>query len=299
MNITIARAGLLLAFVATPVLADEDYYEKMDAAPDGLVQIENVAGDIEVSGTDAEEVEVSARLGDAVEELIFERDGDRILIRVEVEGGNGGWGWGSRDGSAELQIRVPEASDLRIEAVSSDVSISSVNGRLDVESVSGDIEIESAAPALEATSMSGDVQFEGDGQTTDVELTSVSGDVMIRDISGDVHATSVSGSVELSLGQVGRLRTQSTSGDVSARAELMADARVEIETVSGEIELSLRGEHGGEYELSTFSGDLDNCFGPMAERRRYSPGRDLKFREGDGERDVRLSTMSGSITLCN
>ncbi|MEE4300001.1 MAG: DUF4097 family beta strand repeat-containing protein [Pseudomonadales bacterium] len=299
MNRTIARAGLLVAVLAGPASADEDYHERLDAAPDGLVQIENVAGEIEVRGTDASEVEVSARLGEAVEELIFERDGDRILIKVEVRGGNGGWGWGSRDGSAELQVSVPEASDLRIEAVSSDISVFAVNGRLGIESVSGDIEIASASPALEATSMSGDVEFEGDGQTADAEITSVSGDVTIRDIGGEVHATSVSGSVELSLGEVSRLRAQSTSGDLSARVRLLADARVELETVSGEIELELGGARDGDYELSTFSGDLDNCFGPRAERRRYSPGRDLKFREGDGERDVRISTMSGSITLCD
>lgn len=299
MNRTIARAGLLLAVVAGPVGADEDYYRKLEAAPDGLVEIENVSGDIEVRGTDADEVEVSARLGEGVEELIFEREGNVVTIRVEVDGGGGGWGWGGRDGSAEMEIRVPRGSDLRIEAVSSDVSVSGVDGRLDVESVSGDIEIGSAAEALDASSMSGDVEFDGKGQIAVAEVTSVSGDVRISDIGGDVHATSVSGSVELSLGAVDRLRAQSTSGDLSARVELTVDARVDLETVSGEIELSLIGDRSGDYELSTFSGDLDNCFGPRAERRRYSPGRDLKFREGEGSRDVRMSTMSGSITLCD
>lgn len=299
MNTTIARAGLLLAFVAVPALADEDYHETLDAAPDGLVEIENVAGDIEVRGTDAAEVEVSARLGEGVEALIFEREGAVVTIRVEVDGSGGGWGWGGRDGSADLLVRVPQGSDLRIEAVSSDVSVSGVDGRLDVESVSGDIEIESASPTLDATSMSGDVEFEGDGQLADAEITSVSGDVRVHDIGGDVHATSVSGGVELELGEVDRLRAQSTSGDLSVRAKLTADARVDLETVSGEIDLSLEGERDGDYTLGTFSGDLDNCFGPKAERRRYAPGRDLKFREGDGRRVVRISTMSGSIRLCD
>lgn len=299
MNTTIARAGLLAAFVAAPALADEDYYKKLDASPDGLVEIENVAGDIEIRGTDASEVEVSARLGEGVEELIFEREGDVITIKVEVGGNSGGWGWGGRDGSAEMEIRVPRGSDLRIDAVSSDVEVSGVDGRIDVESVSGDVDIDSAAALLEAMSMSGSVSFTGDGQTANVELTSVSGDVTVRDIGGELHATSVSGDVELDLLVISRLRAQSTSGDVTARAELTEDARVELESVSGEIDLALKGERGGDYSLSTFSGDLDNCFGPEAERRRYSPGRDLKFREGEGARDVRMSTMSGSIKLCD
>ena len=263
----------------------------MTASPDGVVEIANVAGDIRVRGTDGDEVELAARLGDDVEELIFEREGDVIVIRVEVRNSSG-WGWGgSNDGSARL--------DVRVEAVSSDVSVSGVDGRLDVESVSGDIEIESGATRLDLTTMSGDVNIDGSGQTATASLTSVSGDVMARDLSGDIHSTSVSGEVELDLGTVTRLRAQSTSGDVTARAALAPDARVEIETVSGEADLGLNGAKDGDYALSTFSGDLDNCFGPEAERRRYSPGRSVKFRHGDGERDVRMSTMSGSIRLCD
>ena len=300
--IALACLGTLNALPAvTPAaFAGEDFEDKMAASPDGVVEIANVAGDIRVRGTDGDEVELSARLGDDVEELIFEREGDVIVIRVEVRNSNGwGWGGGGNDGSARLDIRVPRTNDVRVEAVSSDVSVSGVDGRLDVESVSGDIEIESGATRLDLTTMSGDVNIDGSGQTATASLTSVSGDVVARDLGGDIHSTSVSGEVELDLGTVTRLRAQSTSGDVTARAALSADARVEIETVSGEADLGLAGAKDGDYALSTFSGDLDNCFGPDAERRRYSPGRSLKFRHGDGERDVRMSTMSGSIRLCD
>lgn len=300
--IALACLGTLSALPAvTPTaFADEDFEDKMAASPDGVVEIANVAGDIRVRGTDGDEVELSARLGDDVEELIFEREGDVIVIRVEVRNSSGwGWGGGGNDGSARLDVRVPRTNDVRVEAVSSDVSVSGVDGRLDVESVSGDIEIESGATRLDLTTMSGDVNIDGSGQTVTASLTSVSGDVVARDLGGDIHSTSVSGEVELDLGTVTRLRAQSTSGDVTARAALSRDARVEIETVSGEADLGLTGAKDGDYELSTFSGDLDNCFGPEAERRRYSPGRSLKFRHGDGERDVRMSTMSGSIRLCD
>ena len=299
--IALACLGTLSALPAfTPTaFADEDFEDKMTASPDGVVEIANVAGDIRVRGTDGDEVELAARLGDDVEELIFEREGDVIVIRVEVRNSSG-WGWGGgNDGSARLDVRGPRTNDVRVEAVSSDVSVSGVDGRLDVESVSGDIEIESGATRLDLTTMSGDVNIDGSGQTATASLTSVSGDVVARDLGGDIHSTSVSGEVELDLGTVTRLRAQSTSGDVTARAALAPDARVEIETVSGEADLGLNGAKDGDYALSTFSGDLDNCFGPEAERRRYSPGRSVKFRHGDGERDVRMSTMSGSIRLCD
>ena len=301
VNGTIACAGVLLAVASGPAAADRDYRESLDAAPDGVVEIGNVAGDIEIRGTDGTVVEVVGRLGDDVEEVIFERDGDVITLRVEVRGNGGGWGsgWGGNDGSADLEIRLPRMSDVRVEAVSSDVVVRDVDGRLDVESVSGDIEIESGASAVDVTTMSGEVRFEGSGQVADVTLASVSGDVVASDLAGEVHMSSVSGEVELDLGEVSRLRAQSTSGDLSARATLLPGARVEMETVSGSAELSIRGDRDGDYSLSTFSGDLDNCFGPEPERRRFSPGRSVKFREGSGDRDVHLSSMSGSIRLCD
>jgi DUF4097 and DUF4098 domain-containing protein YvlB len=305
MNTKVGRkiigcTGLALAVASGPAAADRDYYEKLDAAPDGVVEIGNVAGDIEIRGTDASEVEVVGRLGDDVEEVIFERDGDVIVLRVEVRSNGGGWrnGWGG-DGSADLEIRVPRMSDVRVEAVSSDVVVSDVDGRLDVESVSGDIEISSGATAIDVTTMSGEVSFEGNGQTADASLASVSGDVVASGLGGELHMSSVSGEVELELGEITRLRAQSTSGDLSARATLAPGARVQMETVSGSAELSIEGDRAGDYSLSTFSGDLDNCFGPEAERRRFSPGRSVKFREGDGDRDIHLSSMSGSIRVCD
>ena len=297
-HVLVAASVALALGLAPAALADDDFYQTLEAAPDGLVEIYNVAGRIQVQGTDSNEVEVSARFEDGVKEVVFEREGDVTVIRVEVEKQGRGWGRGW-DGDARLEVRIPRTSDLFVEAVSADVSVGGVDGRLDLSSVSGDIEIESRTPSLEAKTMSGDVGFSGSGQDVVAALASVSGDVGVYDVGGDVHTSSVSGELVLELRAVSRLRAQSTSGDVAAKAQLMNNARVELETVSGEAQLRIEGDRGGDYTLSTFSGDLENCFGPEPEERRYSPGRSVKFREGSGDRTVNVSSMSGSIVVCD
>jgi DUF4097 and DUF4098 domain-containing protein YvlB len=288
---TLTAVGL--ALVGAGAGADERIDRSLPAAADGRVEISNVSGEIRVYGTDDDEVHLRAEVGDGVEEVIFEADGERIVIRVEmVDGARHG-------GSVEMDVSVPRGSALDIDAVSSDVTVRDVDGRLVISTLSGDIELATGSRDLEVGTMSGDVGFRGDDQDGIAALSSVSGDVVMRGFSGEIRSESVSGDVEAVLGTARRIRAQSTSGDVRITAALTPDARVDMETVSGEVGLSLAGGRAGEYRLETFSGDLENCFGPEPEERRWSMGSTLEFREGDGGATVNLSSMSGSVQLCD
>ena len=75
-RLTVSVLGLLLA---TPLIAEE-VDRTLDAAPDGDVDISNIAGSVTVQGWSRSEVEVTGTLGRNVEELIFERDGKNVTI---------------------------------------------------------------------------------------------------------------------------------------------------------------------------------------------------------------------------
>ena len=97
---------LAIGLVSMPVVADEEVNRTIDASDDGYIEIFNTSGNIEVTGWSRDSVEVHAVLGDSVEELIVEREGNEILIRVEVP--NRHWG----DIEADLEINVPEGSTI-------------------------------------------------------------------------------------------------------------------------------------------------------------------------------------------
>jgi hypothetical protein len=87
---------------------------------------------------------------------------------------------------------------------------------------------------------------------------------------------------------------------VGLEGKLSARASVDGETISGEFRLDMKSEGGYRYEVSSFSGDIDNCFDKEAERAsRYGPGTRLLGSRGDGKGEVRLKTMSGDITICD
>ena len=127
------------------------------------------------------------------------------------------------------------------------------------------------------SSVSGDIAVSGvQGQ---VRAESVSGDVSVKDVSGLVSASSVSGDVEAEirhLGGAGDMKFSSVSGDVRVKAPNDTDAVV---------------------EMSSLSGSLDTNFPIQIEEKQTGPGHSAHGRLGAGSSTLRLSTVSGDVSL--
>ena len=145
--------ALLGMFSATTVVATE-INESMDAATDGTVSISNISGSVEVQGWSRNQVEITGDLGSDVEELVFQRDGDEIEIKVKSSRGN------SRDIESDLVVKVPLASSLEVNTVSADIDVAGLTGEQSLESVTGDIATEAFASDIEVNSVSGDPEVE-------------------------------------------------------------------------------------------------------------------------------------------
>jgi hypothetical protein len=67
--------------------------------------------------------------------------------------------------------------------------------------------------------------------------------------------------------------------------------------MSGTITVRNAGGLSAEWEVSTFSGDIDNEVGPAAERNsRYAPGRSVRFSTGGGA-EISLNSFSGRVKI--
>ncbi len=284
-------AGTLLAATAA---ADVEVDKRLDAAPDGFVEISNVAGLIEVRGWAENVVEVKGTLGDDVEELIFERDGDHVLIKVRVPRRHG------RDIDSDLFIRLPERSSIEVSGVSADIEVEGVLGDLSLQTVSGDVEVRDVSGDLEAASVSGDVKVTATGKDADTEAGTVSGDVTVTNAAGTIEVGSVSGDVTVDGGSFDSAELETVNGDLEFVAELRKGGDLSIESVNGTVDVEFTGQVSARFDVETFNGGIRNCFGPKPERTsRYSPGLGLSFTEGDGDGRVAIETLNGSIRICN
>jgi DUF4097 and DUF4098 domain-containing protein YvlB len=283
-------AGLLFAL---PAGADVEVDRTMDASPDGHVDITNISGSVEVNGWSRDEVEVTGTLGKNVEELVFERNGDKIIIKVKVPRRK------SRGIETELSVSVPEQSSIDVGAVSADIDVADVRGEQRLHTVSGDVETESTGGDVTAESVSGDVEVSGNRIDGETHASTVSGDVTLFRMAGSVSTETVSGDIVIDEGSFSRVDFSAVNGELVFQSELRKDGRLAAETVNGDVDIELVGDVSARIDVSTFNGRIRNCFGPEPKRTsKYAPGWNLSFTEGDGKGRIDISTMNGGVSLC-
>lgn len=282
----------LASLIVAPVLA-ADVDKMIDAAADGRVDISNIAGSVTISGWSRNAVEVTGTLGRNVEELIFERNGDKIIIKVKVSQRGG------RGIDSKLHINVPQNSSLDVGTVSADIDVEHVNGDQSLISVSGDVDTEHAGADIQVESFSGDIEIIGDGVEGEIETSTVSGKITLFRVAGIVSADSVSGDVIVDEGSFTRANLGSVSGNIVFQASLGEGGRLDIGTINGNVDVDFIGVVSARFEVETFNGGIRNCFGPKAKREsRFAPSLELEFTEGQGDGRVEISTMNGNVNIC-
>ncbi len=285
-------AALLLAGTACHA-AGRTFDRTVAADPHGTVEISSVSGKLRIIGWDKPEVAVHALLDAGVERVDVHTDKDRTVIKVVVPR------MSFRDADAALEVHVPKESEVQATAVSADLTSSQVLGPQSLKTVSGELRAELTAD-FEAKTVSGDMRLRGTRKPAEVRVSTVSGDITLDRAAGEVEATSVSGDVRLEVDPARGIRMHSTSGDLTFRGVLTHDATLEAETVSGDVSLHSGGQAGYEYEVSSFSGDIGNCFGRDAESTsRYGPGTRLSGTLGEGKARLRVKSMSGDVDICD
>jgi len=281
-----ALAGML---APAPALA-ENVDLRGEAAKDGVVVIENIAGSITVTGWDKGEITVTGTTGKDVERIDFETGRkSRIKVVYPKKSKN------IKEG-ANLEIHVPKGSRLEIECISADISVEGVKGEIEASSISGDVTITGECKEIDAESISGDVVVDGGAPETNLDC--VSGSLKARGGSAEVDAETVSGDIELDFEEYTGLSVGSVAGSAVVKGALDKDASVEIEMHSGDVTLILPGNVSADFEIETFSGDIKDAFGHEAHKTsKYAPGKELDFETGGGSARVRISTFSGDVII--
>lgn len=283
----------LLACAWSPAHAATSVDEHRAANPQGEVEIDNVAGSIDVQGWDKPEVAVTGTIGKDVERVDVTGDNNRTSVRVVLPKG---MHWNMSDGDAHLVIHVPANSSIYAHLVSSDLKVSAVHGALELQSVSGNISGDGGGD-LRANDVSGDIRFTATAARR-IEVKAISGSIVLTGGNTDIEASTVSGDVRLTLGTVSHARFKSVSGGLSAALTAAPDAQIDGESVSGDIKLNFAAEPSADFDVQTLSGDIDNCFGPKPVEPRHGPGKRLTFKTGDTSARIHLNTNSGEVRLC-
>lgn len=291
-RLILVSAGLLLATTARA----EDINETLDANADGKVEIYNTAGSVTVEGWSRNAVEVSGTLGEEVDEFIFEREDDTVVVKVKPKKGKSS---GGRSTSSYITVRVPQQSSIDVATISAEIDVEGVRGEQELQSVSGKVATQAFAAEIEVETVSGRIDVVGSGEEIEAELTTVSAGIEVQDLSGVIDLESVNGKLEIKGGSYSDAAMETVNGRIDFESNLREGGDLDIETVNGKVVVNFVGSLSAEVDINTFNGRINNCFGPKPERTsKYAPGWELSFTEGGGEGSVSISTLNGGVTLC-
>ncbi len=285
-------AGLLLAAQVNA----EEVNETLDAAADGTVEIYNTSGSVTVEGWPRNAVEVTGTLGEEVEEFVFERKGDTVVVKVKPIKGKRS---GGRSTSSYITVRAPQKSSIDVATISAEIDVEGVEGEQELQSVSGGISTTAFGADVEAETVSGSIDIAGSNTDTETELTTVSGSIAARDMAGTIDLESVNGKLDVAGGSFSDASLETVNGRIEFKANLREGGDLDIETVNGKVVVDFIGTLSAEIDVDTFNGGINNCFGPKPERTsKYAPGWELSFTEGGGDGSVSIATLNGGVKLC-
>lgn len=282
----------LLPVLSTVASAGEPVNLSLDADAKGEVSIEVVRGDVTVIGWEQNKVSVEGTRDDKSERFVFERQGNTIRIEDEVPNNL------NRGEGTKITVKIPRGNNLRVDLVSADLSVRDVAGRSDLASVSGNLKLDKLGHEVDAESVSGDIELRGAGR--DVSVESVSGNIYAHVTADRLRAESVSGDVKLlNEGSLKRGEFSSVSGDVRIESAITADTDIELESVSGNIELTARGEVNARIEAETGpGGDIVNQLTNDApDEAEFTGAESLDIKVGNGGGRIQASVVSGEIAF--
>ncbi len=129
----------------------------------------------------------------------------------------------------------------------------------------------------------------------EVRVNTVNGGVRVRSANGPVRANTVNGGVDVAT-SVGPVSAETVNGNVDARmSALQGNDDMDFKTVNGSVAIYVPASFDGRFRFDTVHGGIDSDF-PMTISGKWGP-RHASGTIGNGSRDIRASSVNGSIEL--
>jgi DUF4097 and DUF4098 domain-containing protein YvlB len=212
----------------------QDFHRTVPLSTNGRVSLNNVNGNVEITGWDRNEVQIDAvkkardqqRLDEARIEV--NTTGDSVEIKTHYP--EGLLSANNNPASVHYQLHVPQNARLD--------RVDLVNGSLTVERVSGE-----------------------------VSATLVNGKLRVDDLAGRADLSTVNGGIEAnyaSLNNVREIKLKSVNGAIELGLPDSPNAEIKASTVSGGIRTEFPLEVRGGYVGRNLTGTLGNGGAPIA-----------------------------------
>lgn len=284
---------LIAAFSCQLVFAaSSDIQQSLDATDATKLVVENSRGNLTLTGSDSEQVLVSGKVDSAAESLVFEQQGDAIVLKVIMPENKSFRGKSSSD----LSITLPKRLALEVKTVSASVEVSGLSKAVNIETVSGSVKCQNLLGGAKINSVSGELKLlQTDGT---LALSSVSGDIEVQSDATSVSISAISGDVQAKLSSIEQLKVTSVSGGITINGKVSEKPFVKLSSVTGEIALSLENPLNAKLDMQTGpGGDIINKLSDDTADASFISEKSLQLELGTSAGRVKMTTVSGALII--
>ncbi len=192
------------AFAASPNNVTEEFHKTVPLNATGRVSLENVNGNVEITGWDKNEVQIdavkSARDQERLEEAKIELDGsgDAVRIRTRYPEGH----TNNNPASVHYTLHVPAGAQLdKISLVNGSLEVAQVQGEVDASLVNGKLTAHDLAGRTKLSTVNGssNVEFRSLTNVSEIKISAVNGSINLvlpASPNAEISASSVNGSIK-------------------------------------------------------------------------------------------------------
>ncbi|MFC1726713.1 DUF4097 domain-containing protein [candidate division KSB1 bacterium] len=275
----------------------------------GYLYVKNVTGDIKVDSWNRKniEIDITKRGSRDDVEVVIDKRGNSFYVEVDYPDRDWRDKVFGRNNSASIHfnIKIPAKTELDLDNVTGDITISGINSRIEAGTVTGDLEIRDAEGNIYGKTTTGGITiFDIRGE---VDAHSTTGRIEIRN-TGDVDVHSTTGRIEVINSNGSNIMASITTGHIEIDlAKVDSRGRYEFKTTTGDIRLTIPKDAKADFTVKVKPKNLVSDFDLFDDRREKRSRRDdfsfdfsaRTFRgdlNGGGAR-IYLSSSHGDVDI--
>ena len=285
---------LPLAGSLSPLLAQRD--SSFAVARNAVVDITVRTGRLVVRGGSASTGAIRGRSGD----YQLRTTGVGVTLEATDEMRSRRTNSASGRNDATLELDLPRNVRLVISTASADVDVSGIEGDVEIRTTGGNVSLDDIGGRITLETLSGDIRLGGGSGSA--RVTTMSGDITLRGVRDEANVHTTSGDVLLAMDRAARVEVESISGDLTFDGSTTDDARLQLTTHSGDVTLRLPDNARGSIDLSTFNGEmtapgsLTRMPNSLTSSSRDRTGRRYEIG-GGGSTRFTISTFNGDVRV--
>lgn len=281
--------GLALSLVL-PAQAQTTAHRGQAVSREAAIRVFNLAGTVRVRAWDRDSVDVSAIVPKGAGELYLGGGYAGVKLGINPPAADGTF-----PGSL-LEVRVPAGVRLWVKSESAEVLVDGVTGSVDLSTGSGRIVVTGAPGRLSAESMDGGIEAQVNSAL--VRLKSAGGAIALRGAVTDASLGTVGGAVTAHLSGADRVLMEAVGGSLTLDVTPRPGGNYTLTSHSGDIDVRLPPDFDAAVDLTALEGKVVNRLTKrMAATANKGQGEALYLTGGQAAADVIARTFRGTITV--